>query len=89
MATRKKESYASLGAEIERLLKKQEELKDEKLNVILNEIQKAFKTKDFQDAVLKTDDSVLKEIVKSFVKNFDEMKCNVENGVTQKKCKEE
>ncbi|MBQ8636221.1 hypothetical protein IJ425_08735 [bacterium] len=79
MATRKRDSYDSIAAEIERLVKKQEELKEEKLNVILNEIQKAFKTKNFQESVLRTEDAVLKEIVRSFIENFNDLKSDAES----------
>lgn len=74
-----KKSYSDLQAEIDKLLKQQEALKDEKLDVFIKEFQK----KDFQEKLLNVDDKVLKQVAKSIVKNFDSMVSQVKNTEKQ------
>lgn len=64
-----KKSYSDLQAEIDKLLKQQEALKGEKLDVFIKEFQK----KDFQEKLLNVDDKVLKQVAKSIVKNFESL----------------
>lgn len=78
-------SYDALQAEIEKLVSQQEQMKDQKLEVILETFRKEFKKKDFQRSVLNTEDAVLKETVKFFVNNFDNFKGNAYSAVERKR----
>ena len=64
-----KKSYSDIQAEINKLLKQQEDLKTEKLNVFIKEFQKD----SFQKKLLDVDDKVLKQVAKSIVENFESL----------------
>lgn len=68
--SKQKKSMTVLDAEIARLIQQREELKEEKLNVFLGEFRKAFKRKDFQEAMLNADNVALKEAAKAVINDF-------------------
>ena len=66
---RAKKSYSDIQAEINKLLKQQEDLKAEKLNVFIREFQKD----SFPEKLLNVDDKVLKQVAKSIVEDFESL----------------
>ena len=69
--SKSKKSYSDQQSEINKLLAQQEAMKGDKLEIVLNEFRKAFKTKKFQEMLCNTDDAILKKSAKKVVDSFE------------------